>query len=121
LGNEKPKVEFIKRGGLIEIRYFDTPKDERYLSWKIPKTVTDELVAWQRKIKQNKNLKFPIKETTKNCGLNMATEKHINIREFDSKGSYKMTGWSLPSIVVEKLIRAKALIKMSSSSLRKPA
>ena len=82
MGNEKPKVEFIKQDGLIEIRYFDTPKDERYLSWKIPMTVANELITWQKKIKQNKNRNFPLKETTKNCEFTMATENHINIREF---------------------------------------
>ena len=107
MGNENPKVEFIKRDSLIEIRYFDTPEDERYLSWKIPITVAAEMIAWQKKTMQNKDQGFPIKETTKSCEFNMATEKHINIREFDDRGSYKMIGWSLPSIVVEKLVGSR--------------
>jgi len=36
VSDESPKVEFFTDNGIIEIRYFDTPKDELYRSWKLP-------------------------------------------------------------------------------------
>jgi hypothetical protein len=36
VSDESPRVEFSVNNGIIEIRYFDTPKDELYRSWKLP-------------------------------------------------------------------------------------
>ena len=90
--------------GILEVRYFDDYKDERYRSWKMPKTVAEELIFWWKRLKQNKGKEFPIKEKTKICEFSMNTEKYIEVREFNSLGSYKMIGWSLPKEVVEELI-----------------
>jgi len=104
LVDENSKVEFSAQDGLIEIRYFDTPDDERCRSWKMPKTVAEEVIAWRKKFNKSERKKFPVKEKTRICEFNMATDKYINIREFDSMGGYKMTGWSWPIVVMEKLI-----------------
>jgi len=99
------KVEFINLSDeILEMRYFDDCKDERCRSWKMPRAVAEELVSWQKKFKQSKIKKFPIKEKTKICEFNMNTEKSVEVREFDGLGRYKMTGWSLPKEVVEELI-----------------
>lgn len=99
------KVEFVNSSdGVLEMRYFDDCKDERYRSWKMPRTVAEELISWQKRLKQSKDEKFPIKEKAKICEFSMNTEKYIEVREFDSSGRYKMAGWSLPKEIVEELI-----------------
>jgi len=99
------RIEFnIFPNGDLEIRYFDTPRDFSYRSWKLPKRVVEELISWWKKLKKNKSIHFPIKERTKICEFNMYTEKYIDIREFDSLGRFKMTGWSLPKVAVEELV-----------------
>jgi len=70
----------------------------------MPKVVAEEVICWQKKFNKSEHKKFPIKEKTKICEINMVSDKYINIREFDSRGGYKMTGWSWPSVVMEKLI-----------------
>ncbi|MFH1863812.1 MAG: hypothetical protein ABIJ85_02810 [bacterium] len=99
------KVELINSSdGILEVRYFDDCKDERYRSWKMPRAVAEELISWRKRVSQSKSNELPIKEKTKICEFCMNTEKHIEVREFDSLGRYKMTGWSLPKEVVEELI-----------------
>lgn len=99
------KVEFENLAeGSIEVRYFDDHKDSSYRSWKLPKEVVVELISWWEKLRKNQNIHFPIKEKTKICEFNMYTEKHIEIREFDSHGRFKMTGWSLPKVAIEELV-----------------
>jgi len=99
------RIEFnIFPNGDLEIRYFDTPRDFSYRSWKLPKRVVEELISWWKKLKKNKSIHFPAKEKTKICEFNMYTEKYIDIREFDSLGRFKMTGWSLPKVAVEELV-----------------
>lgn len=99
------KVEFIKNENRdVEIRYFDTPQDPIYRSWKLPRGVTEELIFWWKKLRKNKNIRFPIKEKTKICEFNMPTERYIGIRESDSLGRFKMTAWNLPRVAVEELV-----------------
>lgn len=104
IGNYKVEFENLSDGSL-EVRYFDDHNDSSYRSWRFPKEVVKEIVSWWRKLMEKKNIHFPIKEKTRICEFNMYTEKCIEIREFDSLGRYKMTGWSLPKAVVEKLIK----------------
>jgi len=66
--------------------------------------VVEDLISWWNKLKKNKSILFPIKERTKICEFTMYTKKHIDIREFDNLGRFKMIGWSLPKVVAEELI-----------------
>lgn len=103
--NTEAKVEiFGNLDGIIEVRYFDTPKDESYRSWKLPRPVAEELIKWWRMTKINQKTIFPINSRTGICEFTMHTEKFIGIKEIDSLGRTKMTGWSLPSEIPEKLI-----------------
>jgi len=104
VSDESPKVEFFANNGIIEIRYFDTPKDELCRSWKLPESIAHELSTWWISLKKNKEISFPLQKRTKACELILHTEKYIEVREFDNSGRYKMTGWSLPKKVVEELI-----------------
>jgi hypothetical protein len=98
------KVEFKDfHNGDLEICYFDSPQDSSYLSWRLTKKVVEELIFWWKKIKEKRNIHFPIKEKIEICEFTMYTENYIEIREFDSLGRYKMIGWSLPKVVVEEL------------------
>ncbi|MBU4376687.1 MAG: hypothetical protein KKD29_04320 [Candidatus Omnitrophica bacterium] len=104
MSDESPKIDFFADNGIIEIRYFDTPKDEFYRSWKLPKSVADELIKWWLKVIKPQKTSFPINVRSGPCEFTMHTEKFIDIREIDSLGRFKMTGWSLPSRVVEELL-----------------
>ena len=103
MNDESPKVEFFANNGIIEIRYFDTPKDELYRSWKLPESIVHELIAWWISLRKNKEITFPLQKRTKVCELTMHTEKNIEIKSLDCLGRTNMTGWSLPAVVVEKL------------------
>lgn len=88
----------------LEIRYFNNCHDPSYRSWKMPEAVVKELVAWLKGLKRKKNMNFPINRKTADYEFNMQTEKYIEVREFDTLGRYKLTGWYLPKNVVEELI-----------------
>lgn len=104
MSDESPRVEFFANNGIIEIRYFDTPKDQLYRSWKLPEPIAGELITfWESRKKNRKNI-FPLQEKTKVCQFTMNTEKFIEIKSLDCRGRTNMTGWSLPKIVVEELI-----------------
>ncbi|MDP2943685.1 MAG: hypothetical protein Q8N49_00200, partial [Candidatus Omnitrophota bacterium] len=60
MSDESPRVEFFVNNGIIEIRYFDTPKDELYRSWKLPESIANELIAWWISLKKNKEITFPL-------------------------------------------------------------
>ena len=55
-------------------------------------------------INANKELCFPIKKIWSGCEFTMHAEDHVDIREFGNFGCYKMTGWSLPKVVVDELV-----------------
>lgn len=111
MSDESPRVEFFADNGIIEIRYFDTPKDELYCSWKLPESIAHELSTWWISLKKNKEIVFPLQKRTKACELTLHTEKYIEVREFDNSGRYKMTGWSLPKEAVEELIAKQGIKK----------
>ena len=108
MSDESPKVEFFTDNGIIEIRYFDTPKDELYRSWKLPESLVGELITFWIMIKKDKKITFPLQKRTKVCEFAMNTEKYIEIKSLDCLGRTNMTGWSLPNIVVEELISRSA-------------
>ena len=102
-GNYRVEFENLSDENL-EIRYFDDYKNFSYQSWRLPKEVAGELIAWWKELKKNKNINFPIKTNTKICESSMQTEKYINIREFGTLGRYKVVCWNLPKVAVEELI-----------------
>ncbi|MFQ5867794.1 MAG: hypothetical protein ACE5IT_07355 [bacterium] len=102
------RIEFKNfPNGHLEIRYFDIPRDSSYRSWKLPKEVVKELISWWKRLRKNKNIRFPIKEKTKICEFTMYTENYIEIREFDNLGRYKMIGFSLPKVLLKELVSWK--------------
>ena len=104
MGDRNTKVELSAQDGVIEIRYFDTPKDERYRSWRLPEAIVNELITFWKSTKKNRKGSFPLQERTKVCEFTMNTEKFIEIKSLDSRGRTNMTGWSLPNVAVEDLI-----------------
>lgn len=104
MGEFNPKVELSAQDGVIEIRYFDTPKDERYRSWKLPEPIANELAAWWLGLKKNGKLFFPLQKKTKVCELTMNTGKFIGVKSLDCRGRTDMTGWNLPAAVIERLV-----------------
>ena len=89
---------------VIEVRYFDTLEGELYRSWKLPRPVAEELIKWWRMTKISQKTIFPINSRSGKCEFTMHTEKCVEIKEIDSLGRTKMTGWSLPAFVVKRLI-----------------
>lgn len=102
--DESSKVEFFANNAILEIRYFDTLKDQLYRSWRLPESIVHELIAFWISLKKNKEIPFPLKKRTKLCEFTMYTEKFIEIKSLDCRGRTNMTGWSLPNGVVVELI-----------------
>ena len=103
-----PRVEFSAQDGVIDGRYFDTPKDERYRSWRLPEAIANELITFWKSTKKNRKNNFPLQKRTKVCDFTMNTEKSIEIKSLDIQGRTNMTGWSLPNVAVEELIKWNA-------------
>lgn len=103
MGEENPRIEFSALDGLIEIRYFDIPKDRLYRSWKMPLSIADDLTAWRQKMKKQEDIVFPLKARTKTCELTMNTGKYIEIKSLDCHGRTNMTGWNFPTSVADSL------------------
>jgi hypothetical protein len=99
------KIEIFANNAILEIRYFDTPKDQLYRSWKLPESIAGELIAFWRSLKKNKKTAFSLQKRTKLCEFTMHTEKYIEIKSLDCLGRTNMTGWSLPNVAVEELIK----------------
>lgn len=106
--DESLKVEFFANNAILEIRYFDTPKDQLYRSWRLPESLAGELIAFWTMLKKNKKITFPLQKRTKVCEFTMHTEKYIEIKSLDCRGRTNMTGWSLPNVAVEELIHWSA-------------
>ncbi|MCG2677251.1 hypothetical protein L6386_01600 [bacterium] len=104
MNDKSPKVEFITQNGAIKVRYFDTPKDELYRSWRLPESLVGELITFWTILKKDNKTIFPLQKRTKVCELTMHTEKYIEIKSLDCRGRANMIGWSLPAAVVERLI-----------------
>ena len=104
MSNESPRVEFVADNGIIEIRYFDTAKDNLCCSWKLPELIVNELIVWRISLKKNKGTIFPLQKRTKVCEFTMNTKKYIEIKSLDCRGRTNMIGWNLPATVVEKLV-----------------
>ncbi|MDP3041700.1 MAG: hypothetical protein Q8N62_03070 [Candidatus Omnitrophota bacterium] len=85
-------------------RRIDTLKDELYCSWRLPESIAHELIAWWISLKKNKEITFPLQKRTKVCEIAMNTKKYIEIKSLDCRGRTNMTGWSLPAVVIKKLV-----------------
>lgn len=104
MSNESPKVELFTDNGIIEIHYFDNPKDRFYCNWKLPEAIADELIAWWARFMKDKQVVFPIEKKSKSCQFTMYSEKYIEIKSLDCQGRMNMTGWNLPAVAIEKLV-----------------
>jgi len=105
--SESPKVEFSLQDGLIQIRYFDSPQDERCRSWRIPVTIADSVSAWRQQINKQKS-SFPLKERTTVCEITMNSDKSVEVKSLDSMGRTDMIGWSLPVLAVDNFVTWRA-------------
>lgn len=99
------RVEFYCGvNGDVGIKYYGDVESELSLNWKMPEYIVMELNRWWEKMKENEEIVFPVNERLKRCEFTMQTGKYIDIKEIDELGRYKTIGWSLPSIIVDKLI-----------------
>jgi len=120
VSDENSRIEFFANDKIIEIRYFDdlaaltinpecnrsldTPNDQHYRSWKLPEAIAEELIVWWVRSIKDKQIVFPLEKKSKSCHFTMYTEKYIEIKSLDCRGRMDMTGWNLPTVVIEKLI-----------------
>jgi len=102
VSDKSPRVEFLADNGIIEIHYFDNPKDKSYRSWKLPESIANELISWWAR--KGKKLLFPMQIRVKKCEFTMYSEKYIEIKSVDCQGRTNITGWNLPAAAVERLI-----------------
>ncbi len=79
MSDESSKVEFFANNAILEIRYFDTPKDQLYYSWRLPESPAGELIAFWTMLKKNKKITFPLQKRTELCEFTMYTEKFIEM------------------------------------------
>lgn len=99
----KQGIEIITSDGIVEIRYYDLPDDQLYRSWKMPDTITEELVSvWRTKNKGAEAPCLPIEISTKLCKIAIR-EKYIEVKSLDRLGRSTMTGWIFPKDVLEAL------------------
>ena len=98
------KIEIIANNGIIEIRYFDNPKDDSYRHWKVPEDIAKDLMKWWLRLKKNGKINFPKTLRSKKCEFAIHSDKCVDIKALDCRGRSTMTGWSLPVVVVERLI-----------------
>ena len=108
MNDESPKIEFLADNAILVIRYFDTPKDPLYRSWRLPESITHELIVFWKSLMKNMEATFPLQKRTELCEFTMYTEKFIEIKSLDCRGRTNMTGWDLPKVVVEELISRSA-------------
>jgi hypothetical protein len=98
------KIEIITNNGIIEIRYFDNPKDDLCRHWKLPEDIARDLISWWIELKKNEKIIFPKTLRSKKCEFAMHSDKCVDIKALDCCGRSAMTGWSLPVVVVERLV-----------------
>ena len=104
MSNADAKVEFISNDGIIEVRYFDNPKDDLCRHWKLPEDIARDLISWWIELKKNEKINFPLTERSKKCEFAMHSDKCVDIKALDCRGRSAMTGWSLPVVAVEQLV-----------------
>jgi len=78
----------------LELRFYESPEDRTYCSWKIDRSVAAAVVDWWRSSGihslEAKQVKTNVVEIT------LLSESYAEIRALDSLGRPKMAGWSLP-------------------------
>lgn len=105
--NKKKQPVEIKRldDGIVELRYYDNPKSDRYFSWKMPIHEANDLVRWwDNEGIRLKKRQLPVVDYR--CGsvlISMNTQARVEVRAFDQYGRLKNLGYSLPRKVVEYL------------------
>ena len=106
MSKQDERVEFKKlEDSIIEFHYFDHPKANSNLSWKIPVNEANDLAKWwENKGMQIRKRQLPVVEHKfGNVLISMFTHTRVDVRGFGQYGGLKLLGYSLPRKVVECL------------------
>ena len=106
MNKQKQRVEIKPSGdGVIKLRYFDTPRSNRYCSWKMPANEVNDIVRWW----ENEGIQIRKRHLAiidSRCGsvlISIFTQTRVEVRAFDQYGCLKTLGYSLSRTVVECL------------------
>jgi len=98
----------------VELRFYESSEDSTYRGWKMSLPVASAVADWWRnngvQFLKGKKIKSDIVDIT------LLSDSHAEIRALDSLGRPKLTGWSLPIIVVEAL--EKELARVSKANIK---
>jgi len=96
----------------VDLRFYESAEDSTYRGWKMSLPVAAAVADWWRnngdQSPKGKKVKSDIVDIT------LLSASHVEIRALDSLGRPKLTGWSLPIIVVEALEKELAMISKSN-------
>ena len=85
----------------VELRFYESPEDRTYRSWKMNRSVAAAVADWWRNSGihslEAKKIKSDIVEIT------LLSASHAEIKALDSLGRPTMVGWSLPILGVKAL------------------
>ena len=90
------KIENSKN--IIKIRFYKTATDERYLEWKIPKKVLDDIIIHLKNFDLSNKEKHILK--SKYCIMQISNE-NIQIKRTDK---YSLIGWNISKNILINLI-----------------
>lgn len=90
----------------LELRLLDSPDDGRYLSWKIPLAEAYDLASWWGEEIDSETRRLPVKDLRyRSIQISMYSPTLVQIKVFDAYGTPKIVGCSLPTPVLEALVR----------------
>lgn len=95
------RLELVYSEDIIEMRYFED-ESNRYRSWKLSKSIVNELIPWWRTVKF-KLKEFPIIKSEKFYEFRMDVAKYVYIKEFKTGNSFCKGSWDIPVALVEAL------------------
>ena len=98
----------------VELKFYESLEDSTYRGWKISLPIAVAVADWWR----NNGVQSPKGKKIKSdiVDITLLSATHAEIRALDSLGRPKLTGWSLPIIVVEAL--EKELARISKDNIK---
>lgn len=95
------RLELVYDEDIIELRYFEDDTN-KYRSWRLSKSIVNELIPWWKSVKF-KLKKFPIIKSEKFYEFRMDVCKYVYIKEFDADSHYCCGSWDIPVVLIEAL------------------
>lgn len=99
----------------LELRLLDSQDDGRCLSWKIPLLEANDLASWWAEEIDSETRRLPVKDLRyRSIQISMYSHTLVQIKGFDTYGTPKIVGCSLPTPVFEALVHYFTVPKESN-------